>query len=155
MDCPTCKKDFVLTTLPITMLGELTVNSLGTVISPALRLDQCCSQCGTVLRTAQVHPRKENVGWVKAAPLYSHLFRHFEEEALDPNSERSSLSVTCNKIAAVASQWGGSPRRRHIGATVFFTVTCSCSKPESYAGELTDLIPVDDMTIPEAPKVAP
>lgn len=109
MDCPTCKEDFVLTTLPITMLGELSVNSWGAVTSPPLRLDQCCGQCGTVLRTAQVHPKKESVGWVNDAPIYSHLFRHLEECALDPNSERSNLSVTCNKIAPVTSHWAARP----------------------------------------------
>jgi hypothetical protein len=142
MRCPDCNKFVSLEMSDPEIDGELAVDEDGHVTGE-VHITRTCADCCTALKEAQLSLEGDVTG-VASTDLGAHLAAH--QEAADNKKELEwwELSVENDGVDPI-EETGGRFKKSYFGATVSFTIKCSCSAGFAVSGTMEGKIAAGEM----------
>lgn len=144
MRCPDCNKFVSLDFSDPEVEGELAVDSDG-LVTAEVHLTRTCADCCTALKEAQLSMESRLTGDA-ASRLAAHLEAHrqADEGKGEGSGEAWELSVENDGVEPIEES-GGRFKKSYFGATVTFTIKCSCDDEWSVSGTLDGKVAAADM----------
>jgi hypothetical protein len=130
MRCPDCSKFVSMET----EVEEPTVDLNGTSVSCEVHIARNCADCGTELKSADLSLECDLL------EVCEDLKDCFNEDGTDKDGHDLTLKEDGMEPL---EEGGGRYAKSYFGATVSFTVTCSCGKEQS--ADMTDKVAASEM----------
>jgi hypothetical protein len=136
MRCPDCNKFVSMDFSDPELEGELEFDPEMQTVTGTVRLERTCSECSTTLKEGQLEMEGSLEG-EEAAKLEAHLEAHRKRAESHGGDEPATFEVEEDGIDPI-EEGGGRYKKSFFGATVHFTVKCSCDDSFAASGSMDD-----------------
>jgi hypothetical protein len=123
--------------------GELEFDLTTQTVTGTVQITRTCAECGTTLKEAQLEMESELTGDA-AKLLEAHLQTHGEYAKAHDGTEMGEFEVNEDSVDSIEES-GGRYKKSYFGATIHYTITCSCDKNFSVSGSMEDKVSASQM----------
>ena len=136
MRCPECNKFVSMDMSDPELEGELEFDPEMQVVTGTVHIERACQECGTPLKEGQLEMSGELIGEDEVR-MDDHLKAHAQHAEAHGGDSPGEFEVEEDGIEPL-EEGGGRYKKSFFGATVQFTIKCSCDDNFAVSGSMED-----------------